>query len=110
MGFEIRNEKNWRGVLVVSLAASYSMTRKSLLVASIRLMMSVEYGMLEDRSARGRFKWAKTTLITRHLTLHNDQITGTLLCIIEFESITYELQVQYGFQESDGNRDRQRDL
>jgi len=87
MGFEIRNEKNWRDVLVVSLAASYSTEISIGGFYPSDDDESVEYGMLEDRSARGRSKWVKSILITRHLTLHNDQIIATLLCIIDFKSI-----------------------
>jgi len=65
----------------------HRIAQKSLLVVSIRLMMSVEYGMIEERSARGRSKWVKSNLITRHLTLYNDQNIGTLLCFIDIESI-----------------------
>jgi len=48
MGFEIRNGRNWSGVLVVS-AAPYSM--KPLLLASIHLMISMGWLRGAQRSA-----------------------------------------------------------
>jgi len=60
MGFEIRNEKTWRDFSVVS-AASYGME-----ISIVGFYPSDDkYGLLEERSGRGRSKSVKIILITR---------------------------------------------